>query len=270
MIIGKMVKESISKEVKDALKYCVKMDSTQDVGVMEQCSIILRYVRERDVQERLIALINVKCTTGKAIFTSLKEQLEIVFLSVSDIISSSFHGAANMSGCYNGVEAHIRKVSCNSVYTWCYAHILKLVVVDITQCVIPVNSLFGQHKQRPSFPKFLALVNAFIEKVDNSLDEMSAHSELEKSLPEKKATGSIEQTFSKNEKLIQDLEFLDPRHFSQIREEHITADNLKTIADLVGVDPLQLKSDFLNFKDKYSILKKAQPSSNNQHQCRGN
>ncbi|OCT71909.1 hypothetical protein XELAEV_18034886mg [Xenopus laevis] len=143
IVMGMMVKQIISQEVKDAVKFSVEMDSTQDVGVMEQCSIILRYVRERDVHERLIALINVKSTTGEALYLSLKDQLEKVSLSVSNIIGCSFDGAANTSGCYNGVQAHIRNVSCSSVYTWCYAHILNLVILDITQCVIPVKSLFG-------------------------------------------------------------------------------------------------------------------------------
>ncbi|OCT94381.1 hypothetical protein XELAEV_18012052mg [Xenopus laevis] len=142
ILMEKMVKENISKEVKDALKYSVQMDSTEDVGVMEQCSIILRYVTDKNVHKRHIALINVRNTTGEALFTSLKEQLKMLSLSVSDIISSAFDGAANMSGC-NGIQAHIRNVSCNSVYTWCYAHILNLVIVDIVQCVIPVKSLFG-------------------------------------------------------------------------------------------------------------------------------
>ncbi|OCT97145.1 hypothetical protein XELAEV_18009368mg [Xenopus laevis] len=340
---------------------------------MEQCSIILRYVRERDVHERLIALIaliNVKSTTGEAFYLSLKDQLEKVSLSVSNIIGCSFDGAANMSGCYNGVQAHIRNVSCSSVYTWCYSHILNLVIVDITQCVIPVKLLFGLlektacffsesykrmsfdskvvseakylihgwtryetllvsflfvqifeiatpvsdylqtsgldilqalrmvemaksqfQKLRPSFPKLVSLANAFIEKIDHSLDEMSVSAELEKSFLHKRiarkkrmsgelaadepladplkgfevqtyyvvidqAVNSIDQKFSKNEKLIQDLAFLDPRQFSNIREEDIPGESLHTVADLAGVDTVQLKSELLNFKDNYPLLKK--------------
>uniref|UniRef100_A0A803KFL2 DUF4371 domain-containing protein n=1 Tax=Xenopus tropicalis TaxID=8364 RepID=A0A803KFL2_XENTR len=435
ILMGMMVKQRISQEVTDAVKFSVEMDSTQDVGVMEQCSIILRYVRERDVHERLIALINVKSTTGEALYLSLKEQLEKVSLSVNNIIGCSFDGAAKMSGCYNGVQAHIRNVSCSSVYTWCYAHILNLVIMDITQCVIHVKSLFGllektacffsesykrlsvwteqvssqrhgqekllrlkkigdtrwwskpralstifgscsdqskelystliyclEHislspqfdskvvseakyliygwtryetllvsflfmqifeiatpvsdylqtsgldilqawrmvemaksqfqKLRPSFAKLVALVNAFIEKIDHSLDEMSVSAEVEKSLPQKRvarkkrmpgelardeptvdplkgfevhtyyavidqAVGSIDNKFSKNEKLIQDLAFLDPRQFSNIKEENIPAESFNTVADLAGVDSVQLKSELLNFKDNYPLLKKS-------------
>ncbi|XP_063820331.1 zinc finger MYM-type protein 1-like [Pseudophryne corroboree] len=143
IIMGNMIKQKISQYVKDAVKFSVEMDSTQDIGVVEQCSIILRYTKDGMVSERLFGLVDVKSTTGEALFSVLKERLEMFSLPISNIIGCSFDGAANMSGCYNGLQAHIKSESCKAVYTWCYAHILNLVIVDITQCVTPVKSLFG-------------------------------------------------------------------------------------------------------------------------------
>lgn len=143
LIMRDMVKQKISQEVKEAVKFSVEMDSTQDVSVKEQCCIILRYVKDRNVYERLFSLVDLTSTTGDQLFSCLKEQLENSSLSVSNIVGCSFDGAANLSGCYNGVQARIKSISCNCVYTWCYAHILNLVMVNVTQCVSCVKSFFG-------------------------------------------------------------------------------------------------------------------------------
>lgn len=59
-----------------------------------------------------------------------------------NIIGSSFDGAANMQGQYNGLRSHIKTENKNSVYIWCYAHILNLCVCDICGNVAALN-LFG-------------------------------------------------------------------------------------------------------------------------------
>ena len=50
---------------------------------------------------------------------------------MENIIGESFDGASNMRGEFGGVQKLIRDVSPNSVYTWCYAHVLNLAATDI-------------------------------------------------------------------------------------------------------------------------------------------
>lgn len=137
------LKEKISSEIQKAKKFSVQIDSTQDVSVREQCAIIARYVYEGKVNERLLSLINVKKSSGLALYNHLDEELKSLNLEISNVIGCSFDGAANMSGQYNGLQAHIKNHSNYSVYTWCYAHVLNLVVCDTTDCLVKCKNLFG-------------------------------------------------------------------------------------------------------------------------------
>ncbi|XP_060857136.1 uncharacterized protein LOC132934792 isoform X2 [Metopolophium dirhodum] len=56
-IIAKNIKFTISNEVKDAVIYSVQLDTTQDISVTDQCSIILRYVNGTSVFERLVGKV---------------------------------------------------------------------------------------------------------------------------------------------------------------------------------------------------------------------
>ena len=52
-------------------------------------------------------------------------------IDVSKCISDSTNGASNMSGQYNGFRAFLEKESPGHIHTWCYAHVLNLVLCDI-------------------------------------------------------------------------------------------------------------------------------------------
>ena len=53
-IIGDMIKETISNEVKEAGQYSVQLDSTQDISTHDQCSIVVRYVLNDTAKEKLL------------------------------------------------------------------------------------------------------------------------------------------------------------------------------------------------------------------------
>lgn len=144
LIIGKEMRTIIANEVKQAQQFTVQVDSTQDISVIEQCAIIVRYVDEKgEVQERLLNVAEVPITTGIALKNKLQGILKDVGLNEENIIGCSFDGAANMSGQYNGLQAHIQNSSPNSIFTWCYAHVLNLVVQDSIQSSIKIKSYFG-------------------------------------------------------------------------------------------------------------------------------
>ena len=48
-----------------------------------------------------------------------------------------------MSGQYNGFTAFIAKESPGHIYAWCYAHVLNLVLCDVTTTNHTSISLFG-------------------------------------------------------------------------------------------------------------------------------
>jgi hypothetical protein len=62
--LGLLMKKQIAKHIKQSEFFTIQIDSTQDINVHDQLSIIIRYVSE-DVNERLITLVNCKSGTGK-------------------------------------------------------------------------------------------------------------------------------------------------------------------------------------------------------------
>lgn len=150
-VLADYVRNKISFQIQDAKKFSVQVDSTQDISVREQCAIVARYVYDGKVNERLLYLIDVKKSTGLNLYTILKEQLKKINLEVYNIIGCSFDGAANMSGEYNGLQAHIKNNTSYSVYTWCYAHVLNLVVCDTTESSVNCKNLFGLLNRTANF-----------------------------------------------------------------------------------------------------------------------
>lgn len=67
-ICGNRVKLAISNHVKEAKKFSIKVDSCQDVGVVDQVAICVRYVNER-----LISMIAIHNTSGRQYFEIIKK-----------------------------------------------------------------------------------------------------------------------------------------------------------------------------------------------------
>jgi len=63
--ISQLIKSVIKKETEKAVMYSVQLDTTQDITVVDQCSIIIRYVIDTKIHERLIEMV--KCTSIKDI-----------------------------------------------------------------------------------------------------------------------------------------------------------------------------------------------------------
>ncbi|XP_025196206.1 zinc finger MYM-type protein 1-like [Melanaphis sacchari] len=129
--------------IKKAKIFSVMMDTTMDLSSYDQCSIVLRYVPHNEVYERLIGLKHVTSTSGNSLFETLKDTLAELDLPLNNCVANAFDGAANMSGQYNGVTAKLSEVIANHVHTWCYAHVLNLVLSDTTQCLTPCMSFFN-------------------------------------------------------------------------------------------------------------------------------
>jgi len=73
------------------------------------------------------------------LYELLKECFSQNNINFKNIIRSSFDGAANMQGEFNGLRAFIKQENQNSVYIWCYAHILNLCVGDTCENLAAKN-----------------------------------------------------------------------------------------------------------------------------------
>ena len=73
-----------------------ELDTTQDIMTQDQCSIVLRYVYEGVVHERLLSLVNVTSPTDEALFNLLDNTLQTFSLDVKHCVcvGDAFDGAA--------------------------------------------------------------------------------------------------------------------------------------------------------------------------------
>ena len=91
------MKEEISNSIKKADIYSVHIDSTQDITLIDKCSVILRFVRE-NVEEQLLAIVDSHSATEADLSNLLKEVLQKQNIDVSKCIFDSTDEASNMSG----------------------------------------------------------------------------------------------------------------------------------------------------------------------------
>ncbi|KAL4119802.1 hypothetical protein QTP88_012569 [Uroleucon formosanum] len=141
--ISSIIKQTISSQISKAQMFSVLIDTTQDVTVMDQCSIVLRYVTNGTINEKLIA---VKCctdSTGKGMMELLQSALEEVKVNPEKCIGNATDGAANMQGVYNGFTAWLSKVAPEQIHVWCFSHVLNLVITDATKNPVPVVNFFS-------------------------------------------------------------------------------------------------------------------------------
>jgi len=141
--IGHEIQNIISNQVKEAKLFSIMMDTTMDLSTFDQCSIVLRYVVHDEVCERVIALKHVISTSGQSLFDTLCNTLNVLNLPLENCIANAFDGAANMCGQYNGVSTKLSEIIANHIHTWCYTHVLNLVISDATQCLTTCVSFFS-------------------------------------------------------------------------------------------------------------------------------
>jgi len=141
IIIGNLIKKKIANEVINAKIFSLEIDSTQDVSVMDQLSLCIRYVYKGEVQERFLNMLEVKSSTGEEQYKLVKKSLESLSIDLKNLIS----------GQYSGLQAHLKKDSPKSIFTHCHAHVLNLIIGDITNCCIPSQNLFEYCQQTAVF-----------------------------------------------------------------------------------------------------------------------
>ncbi len=152
-IIKHLIQDSIVKDVKEAGMFSIELDSTQDVSAHEQCSLVLRFVKEGEVKECLLTVVKAESTSGEALFELLSNAFEKHGLQIEQCVGDSFDGAANMNGIHKGLSSRISSINESHVHTWCYAHTLNLVVSAVTSVSVQAVTLFDMLQTASRFFK---------------------------------------------------------------------------------------------------------------------
>ncbi|XP_008178490.1 zinc finger MYM-type protein 1-like [Acyrthosiphon pisum] len=151
-VIGNLLREKIVNELKEAQSFSILVDSTQDVAVLDQLAICVRYVLKNNVYEKLLKLVVAYDSSGIGLYNLIAKEFSEIDLDMNKIVGCSFDGASNMKGVYNGLQSHLKKnANPSCIYTHCLGHVLNLVMVDSSECCKNAEFLFGLVQQSATF-----------------------------------------------------------------------------------------------------------------------
>lgn len=144
-IFRTLIQSRIASQIEKAGMYSMQLDTTQDVSTKDQCSIVLRYLDPilNIVKERLTSVIEAEASSGEYFLNMIKKCLSELKIDIVNCISDSTDGAANMQGMYKGFSAMLSAELRTHIHTWCYAHVLNLIVTDATCGVVQTITLFS-------------------------------------------------------------------------------------------------------------------------------
>ena len=75
-MVGSAILDEIIRRVKGAEMYAIMADETPDLSKTEQLAVLVRYVWNGMVEERLLAVEPMDETTAEALFHTIREKLQ--------------------------------------------------------------------------------------------------------------------------------------------------------------------------------------------------
>lgn len=143
-ILGNKVLKHIIDEITMAKYFSLSVDSTPDISHTDQLTVVLRYVTSNgEVAERFLTFIPIESHKGEKLAATILNFLNENNIDIKNARGQSYDNAANMSGCYNGLQAHIKKINPLAHYVPCAAHSLNLVGVRAAESCVGAISFFG-------------------------------------------------------------------------------------------------------------------------------
>ncbi|KAL6480194.1 hypothetical protein MHYP_G00112270 [Metynnis hypsauchen] len=130
-LMGERTKEAIISEIKEAKYFSVIVDSTPDLAHVDQLTFIFRFVNNGgEVVEHFLAFEPIENHSGNSLAECVVAMVENLGLDLTNCRGQSYDNASNMSGKYNGVQAHLKRINPLICYVPCAAHSLNLVGVN--------------------------------------------------------------------------------------------------------------------------------------------
>ena len=134
----------IISNVKCANYFALIVDETQDVSRIEQLSVSIRWVDNSfNIHEDFAGLMAVEKMDGASLASLLKDVLLRCDLPLNQCRGQAYDGAANMSGCFNGVASRLRSEVKAALYVHCTAHCLNLCLQDCARKCSCVRDALG-------------------------------------------------------------------------------------------------------------------------------
>ncbi|XP_065654577.1 52 kDa repressor of the inhibitor of the protein kinase-like [Hydra vulgaris] len=153
-ICGQVITEKIIKEAKIAKYFSVIADKTADVSHLEQLCVCIRFVclinGFHTIREEFLNFKKANDLSGKGLGELIIQTLKGHSLNLTYLVGQGYDGASAMSGCYNGVQEHVRKVAPSAVFVHCSSRVLNLVLNST--CSVPeIRDMFSTVKKCTTF-----------------------------------------------------------------------------------------------------------------------
>lgn len=158
--IKTFILKSITRTINEECggKFAIQLDTTTDRSTLQQLSVVIRYVTGKLViKERIITFLSIKKTSGKEIYTFVKQQLEFVGLNIKNAVASCTDGASNMVSEINGFTGLLQKLNSRHISTWCVCHRFNLAIEaafkeceTIAKLVASINTFSGFVRASPN------------------------------------------------------------------------------------------------------------------------
>jgi len=137
-VMGEKTRQTIAEEIREAKYFSVVVDSTPDLSHVDQLTFIFRFVnKEGKIVERFLAFEPIESHTGESLAECVVAMVDSLGLELSNCRGQSYDNASNMSGKYNGLQAHLKKINPLIHYVPCAAHSLNLVGVNTIEASSP-------------------------------------------------------------------------------------------------------------------------------------
>ena len=182
-IIANKILEVIMMQVNESKYYSVECDEVTS-HKHSYMSIVLRYVFDNIIYERVIGLKQVVSLTGRSLCDVLVEELGKLKIPLCNMIGRGFDGAGNMSGNYKGMQQQLTDAGATlSLYFHCFAHCLNLVLEKCAETLPLVKDVFStivsMYKIMEGSPKRNAVYEANLNRfsINNGRTALHAFSD---------------------------------------------------------------------------------------------
>ena len=153
-ILASLVRRNILEKIQTSCGYVtLKCDETRDKTGVELLTIIIRFINENDVIEKLLGIYELEQLDAQCITDKILSFLNDV--NLSNLIAQCCDGASVMSGKSDGVQAILQERLHRSIpYIHCFNHRLHLIVMHVCNNLNYVRQYFDTSR----------LVNKFLSK----------------------------------------------------------------------------------------------------------
>ena len=129
-IMAEHIKNDIAREISQAGCFAIMVDETKDCSKSEQLSFVTRYVHGGTIKEEFIGFEKAEGLNADCMTLKIREKLCNTAIDIHQCVGQCYDEASVMSGSVAGVQAKIRALVPQEIYTHCYNHQLNLILMN--------------------------------------------------------------------------------------------------------------------------------------------